>query len=296
MAGSFSRRGSTRARCHGGLLLLVLAAAAGCRPADPPRQYELTGQVLGVHADRQELTVRHDDIAGFMPGMTMSFPVASAELLKGRTPGELIAATLEVREATGRLTAIRSTGSAPLPSENQLAMTTAGLSEGDELPDVALIDQNNQRRSLLEWRGKLTLVTFTYTSCPLANFCPLMDQNFATIQRAAAEDPALKGNVSLLTITFDPEKDTPAVLAAHAKRLKADPAVWTFLTGDLVTIHRLAGRFGVAVIRKDGAVEISHNLRTAFVGTDGRIRRFYSGNDWTPSTVLGDLRGARAGS
>jgi protein SCO1/2 len=173
-------------------------------------------------------------------------------------------------------------------------MATGALSEGDEVPDAALIDQANRRRSLAEWRGKLTLITFIYTSCPLANFCPLMDQNFATIQAAVAEDPALAGKVALVTITFDPEKDTPDVLAAHAARRRADPAVWTFLTGDLVTIQRLAGRFGVGVIRPDGTAEINHNLRTALVGTDGRIRRFYTGNDWTPSTVLADLRTARA--
>jgi protein SCO1/2 len=122
-----------------------------------------------------------------------------------------------------------------------------------------------------------------------------MDQNFATIPRAAAEDPALKGQVKLVSISIDPEGDTPAVLAAYANRRQADPAVWTFLTGDRVTVHRFAGRFGVGPIRPEGATEITHNLRTALVGRDGRIRKLYSGNQWTPGDVLSDLRAAHAG-
>lgn len=276
------------------LALGWLAGASACTSAEPPRQYELTGQVLAIDAERQTLTVKHDDIPNFMPAMTMSYPVASRELLEGREPGELITATLEVQEATGRLTAIRRTGTAPLPSDGEVAMAAGALTEGDEMPDAALVDQSDQRRSLAEWRGTLALVTFIYTSCPLPTFCPLMDQNFATLQRAIGEDATLAGQVRLVSITIDPEIDTPNVLAAHAARLKADPAVWTFLTGDNVTIQRVAGRFGVGVLRAEGSKEISHNLRTAFVGRDGRIRRFYSGSEWTPSVVLSDLRAAAA--
>jgi len=272
--------------------LLLSVAAAACTRAEPPRRYELTGQILAVNVDRQELTVKHDDIPNFMPAMTMAYPVSSKALLDGRVPGELIAATLEVQNATGRLTAIRRTGTAPLPSESEVAMASGVLTEGDEVPDVALVDQSDGRRSFSEWRGHLTLVTFIYTSCPLPTYCPLMDQNFATLQRAIAEDARLKGQVRLVSITFDPETDTPKVLAAHAARLKADPAVWTFLTGDRVTVHRFAGRFGVGVIRPEGVQEINHNLRTALIGRDGRVRKFYSGSEWTPSTVLADLRSA----
>jgi protein SCO1/2 len=270
----------------------MLAVVSACTSPEPPRQYQLTGQVLALNAERQELTVKHNDIPNFMPAMTMTYPVSSKSLLEGRVAGELITATLEVQNATGRLTEIKRTGTAPLPSESEVAMAAGALVEGDEVPDVALIDQSDRRRSFSEWRGVLTLVTFMYTSCPLPTYCPLMDQNFATLQRAVAEDPRLNGQVRLVSITFDPEIDTPKVLAAHAARLKADPAVWTFLTGDRVTIHRFAGRFGVGVIRPDGQKEINHNLRTALVGRDGRIRRLYSGSEWTPSTVLADLRAA----
>jgi protein SCO1/2 len=166
------------------------------------------------------------------------------------------------------------------------------LEVGDPMPDAAFIDQHDARRAFSEWKGTPTLVTFIYTRCPLPTFCPLMDQNFATIQRAVAEDAALRGRIRLVSISFDPDHDTPAVLATHAARLKADPAVWTFLTGDRVTVERFAGRLGVGIIRPQSATEITHNLRTVLVGADGRIARIYTGSDWTPHQAIVDLRSA----
>ena len=286
---------SRRSLAHALSLLLPLAAA--CSQPEPPRQYELTGQILAVGEGKAELTVRHEDIEGLMPGMTMTFPVEPASLMEGRVPGELITATLEVSDSQGRLVAITHVGEAPLPENaNQIAMASGLLNVGDEVPDAAFIDQQDARRSFDEWRGSLTLVTFIYTRCPLPTYCPLMDQNFATIQEAVAEDPALAGQVKLVSITFDPAHDTPEVLAAHAARRRADPDVWTFLTGDQATIDRFAGRFGVGVLRQAEAAEIQHNLRTTLIGRDGRVLKVYSGSDWTPGAVLADLRAALAPS
>ncbi len=293
MAGWFRSGGRPAAAIVAGCL--SAAVLAGCSRREPPRQYPLQGQILAVHPERQEVTIRHEDIPQFMPAMTMTYPVATRELFEARVPGELVTATLEVVDSTGRLIAVTRTGVAPLPTGPDGAPIGAPiLVEGDEVPDAAFVDQADRRRSLAEWTGTPTLVTFIYTNCPLSNFCPLMDQNFSTIQRAAAEDPALAGRVRLVSISLDPARDTPAALAAHAARRKADPAVWTFLTGDRVTIDRFAARFAVGAVRDDASSEISHNLRTALLGPDRRIVKFYSGNDWTPNTVLADLRAVLA--
>lgn len=274
--------------------LLAAVVAGGCTQTEPARRYALSGQVLAVDAERRHVTVQHNDIPDLMPGMTMSFPVAEASLLDGLTPGDTIVGALEVNTSTGVLVAITRTGSAPLPEGTNAADLAAGILDiGDALPDAALIDQDDRRRSLSDWIGVPTLVTFIYTRCPLPNFCPLMDQNFATIQRAASEDAQLAGQIRLISISFDPDHDTPAVLAAHARRLNADPEVWTFLTGDRVTVDRIAARLGVGVVRPaDGGPAITHNLRTVLIGADGRLARIYSGNEWTPGTVLADLRAA----
>lgn len=276
--------------------LVVAVSACDAPPVDDTRTYEMTGQVLAILPDTNELSIRHDDIPGYMPGMTMNFPVASADLLRERVPGDLVSATLEIRGLTSRLTRVVKTGSAPLPEHTNAAAIAGGLLEpGDALPDVALIDQTDRRRSLSEWADAPLLVTFIYTRCPLPNYCPLMDRHFATIQRSLAADDTLRGRLRLVSVSFDPEFDTPAVLAAHAATLGADPAVWTMLTGDKVTIERLAARFGVGVIRgPSGATEITHNLRTALFDTRGTLVKVYQGSEWTPSGVLGDLRGLLA--
>lgn len=284
---------TTRLALAGGALAL-LASCTGA-PARPVKQYALTGQVLAVYDARQELAVKHDDIEGYMPGMTMSFPVATKSLMVGRTPGELIKATLEVNGLVGRIVTITHVGTAPLPDPNTAAMTEGILAVGDHVPDAALIDQQNRRRSLSEWIGRPTVITFIYTRCPLPNFCPAMNRNFAAIQKGLAADPALRGRVTLISISFDPEYDTPAVLAGFAATHDSDPTVWTWLTGDRVTTDRLAAKFGVGLIReKDTPAEVIHNLRTTLVDGAGRVVSIYSGSDWTPATVLADVRGVLA--
>jgi protein SCO1/2 len=275
------------------LLPLILAVGlSGCASSEPVKTYPIEGQVLAVDTERQQLTVKHGDIPGLMPGMTMSFPVATPDLLEGRQAGELIKGTLEVSNAVGRLTAVEHLGFEELPPESNAALMAGGLlNVGDDVPDTAFVDQDNRRRSLAEWRGSATLVTFIYTRCPLPNFCPLMDQNFARIQAEIVSDAALTDRARLISISFDPDYDTPAVLAKHAEALQARPSIWTFLTGDRATIDRFAARLGVGVIREDSA-GITHNLRTVLMGPDGRIVRIYSGNDWKVSTVLADLRDA----
>lgn len=277
-------------------LFAIGAGAIGlqlaCHQAPPAKQYELKGQILAVYDGRQELAIKHEDIVGYMPGMTMTFPVATQSLMIGRTPGELVTATLEVTNLAGKLVAITHTGTAPLPTNtNSGAMTEGILQVGDLIPDAALIDQSDHRRSLSDWKGTPMLITFIYTRCPLPNFCPAMNRNFASIQRSLAADAALTGRLNLVSISFDPDHDTPAVLAEFAAKHDTNPAVWTWLTGDRITTDKLAARFGVSVIRGDQtATDVTHNLRTTLIGADGRIVQIYSGSEWTPAAVLSDLR------
>src|SRR5207253_11382972 len=126
---------------------------------------------------------------------------------------------------------------------------------------------------------------------PMVAFCPLMDKNFAAIQQKLKDDPALKGRVRLVSVSFDPLTDTPKVLKAHAAKLGADPQTWTFLTGDRDEVDRFASRFGVSVARAmNDPRDITHNLRTAIIDADGKLITVYTGNDWTPDQVLAALR------
>jgi len=258
------------------------------------KRYVVVGQILVVSPDKQTISIKHQDIVGYMPAMTMTFPVATSDLMKDRVPGETITAVLAVDANGGRLVEITHTGNEPLPDRSNMASLAEGVLEpGAEAPDSGLIDQNDKRRAFSEWGGTPTLLTFIYTRCPLPNFCPLMDRNFATIQRVAGQDPALAGKFKLVSVTFDPEFDTPAVLKAHGATLGADPEVWTFLTGDRLTIERFAAKFGVGVVRDaDTPNEVVHNLRTVLIGADRKIIKIYPGSDWSTATVIDDLRAA----
>jgi protein SCO1/2 len=117
-----------------------------------------------------------------------------------------------------------------------------------------------------------------------------MDRHFATVQKAIASDPALR-DVQLASVSFDPVTDTPAVLKAHAAALGADPARWTFLTGDRDTIDQFAARFGVSLDRSlVDPLDITHNLRTAIVDAEGKLVKVYTGNQWKPEEVVADLK------
>ena len=97
----------------------------------------------------------------------------------------------------------------------------------------------------------------------------------------------------MLSVSFDPDTDTPAVLRAHAGKLQADASIWRFATAPRDTIDRFAAAFGVNVIREADAT-ITHNLRTAVIDPAGRIAAIYDGTDWTADHIVADLRRAVA--
>jgi protein SCO1 len=258
----------------------------------PAREYELRGQVLAVDAARQTITIKHEDIPQFMPGMTMPFKVRDGHLLAGRVPGDLVKATLVVEDGDAHLRTIERTGSAPL-NEPAPAPVVASLNPGDPVPDAPFVDEAGADRRLSDWRGRVLAVTFVYTRCPLPDFCPLMDRHFKTVQAEVTADDNLQGRVRLLSVSFDPDHDRPPVLAAYARRVGAEPATWGFLTGAREDIDRFAAPFGVSIIRNDPATrEIVHNLRTAIIDPSGRLVTILRGNEWTPKELMAELRKA----
>src|SRR5262249_5636006 len=140
------------------------------------------------------------------------------------------------------------------------------LQTADAVPDGRFVDQDGRRRDFRSFKGAAVVLTFIYTRCPMPAFCPLMDRQFASIQNKLKQDDRLRGRVHLVTVTFDPEADSPSVLRNHAKKLGADPATWTFLTGTREDIDPFAARFGLSVIRPNtDPNDITHTLRTAVI-------------------------------
>jgi protein SCO1/2 len=269
-----------------------LAVALSCTKA---REYPLKGQVLAVNADSGEIAVKHEDIQGLMPAMTMTFTVEDRAVLTERVPGDLIEATLLVTERQAALRGVRKVGFSKLSPPAAAAAATSGfelLKPGEPVPDQAFVDERGQSRRLSDWRGRAVALTFIYTRCPIPTFCPLMDRHFAAVQKTIQEDRSLNGRVQLLSVTFDPAYDTPPVLRAHAKKVGAQPDTWSFLTGERDDIDRFAARLGVSVVREQNAADIVHNLRTAVIDADGRLEQVFTGNEWTPAEVVSTVREA----
>jgi len=263
--------------------------AFACGGAPEGRRYPLTGQVMAVHAERDEVLLRHDDIPGFMPAMVMPFQVRDKRLLDNLGPGDLVKGVLVVGETTAVLATLEKTGFRPLPPEARAA-PASGLSLGDPVPDVRLVDSEGRERRLSAWRGRTLALTFIFTRCPLPEFCPAMDRRFREVQDLVRSDAELHGSVLLVSISFDPEFDTPEVLRKHAHALGADPALWVFATGKAAEVEAFGAGFGLTLAREGG---ITHNLRTAVVDASGRLVKVYHGADWTAQELARDLRAAR---
>ena len=269
--------------------LTLVALIAACNREPPARQYELQGQILGIEPARKEVLIRHDAIAGFMPAMTMPFTVKDGGLLSGREPGDLVTATLVVTDLNAHLSSLTRTGHAPIEAPAAASNTPHILLPGEPVEDAPLVDQEGKPRPFSGFKGHRVAITFIYTRCPLPEFCPMMDRQFVAVQKSIAGENDLR-DVRLVTATMDPEFDTPAVLSDHAERLKADPAVWTFLTGPPAAVTTFALQFGIFTEKDLGTgANLTHNLRTAIVDADGRIVNVRSGRDWTPADLVADL-------
>jgi protein SCO1/2 len=273
------------------LFTLFVVSCAKCLACSRAREYTLRGQILAVDRGRGEITIKHEDIRGFMPGMTMPFKVRDARLLEGREAGDLVEATLVVEDANAYLSSVERTGRAELTAAPPPRVDV--LEPGQRVPDVRLTDEAGTTRALSQRRGRIVVVTFTYTRCPMPDFCPRMDQQFKKVQSEILADTGMRDRVALLSVSFDPTFDTPQVLAAHAQRAGADPRVWHFVTGERDAIADFASRFGIAIIREgSNAADITHNLRTAVIASDGTLLTILNGNDWTPAELMRALRQA----
>ena len=282
-------------RCFLRLFLCAAFIFPACTRSDE-RRFTLNGQIETLDPPVKNLVVKHDEIKGFMPAMTMPYEVRDAKVLDGLAAGDLITATLVVETNGAYLTNIKKTGSAPLekkPPEPPNPSASSGfelLKPGEPVPDNVFVDQDGKKRPFASFKGTPVVLTFIYTTCPLPTFCPLMDRHFAALQKPLKADPAL-ASVHLVTVSFDPATDTPPVLKAHAKKLEADLSRWTFLTGDRDEVDHFAARFGVSVGRAmNDARDITHNLRTAIIDSEGKLVKVYTGNEWTPDQILSDLK------
>ena len=242
-------------------------------------RYRGDGMVLRVDASKPSILLSHRDIPGYMPAMTMEFAVRNPRLLSGLQPGTRVRFDLAVGKRQSHISRIelrQSTGS-------EAAFTASRptpLARGSLAPDFTLIDQTGKQIRLSDFRGRVVAIDFLYTRCPLPDVCPRLAANFARLQRRFGP------RVILLSITIDPQNDTPEVLAQYAKLWKANPESWHFLTGDPEAIRSVASAFGMLYFADEGSM--THTSATAVIGRDGKVAGIVEGSAYAVSQ-LGDL-------
>ena len=275
------------------LFVACLGFAASCRRSGSEKRFDLKGKVLVVEPDKRLVTVSHDDIKGYMPAMTMPFTVPSESDLKILAPDDQITATLVVDGSQAWLEDLIITRQSANPSSAMPGVVMA--KEGDEVPNFTLRNQDNREIRINNYRGKTLLLTFIYTRCPVPEYCTLMSDNFAQIERALGQDPQIYEKTHLLSISIDPAYDTPEVLrsygAAHTERYEKETfAHWEFAGGTSEQVKDIAQFFGLTYFPdKD---QIIHALRTVIVKPDGRVAKIYSGNDWKPEEIVEEMKKA----
>ena len=276
------------------LLLICLCVTMSCRRSNEVR-YDLKGKVVEVEPDKHLVTVSHEEIKGYMPAMTMPYTVHNDADLKILAPDDQITATLVVDGSEMWLEDLIITRQ----SANPAALATMKIAQpGDEVPNFTLRNQNNREIHIKDYRGKTLLLTFIYTRCPVPEYCTLMSNNFAQIDRVLGQDPSLYEKTHLLSISMDPSYDTPEVLrsygAAHTERYEKETfAHWEFAGGTSDQVKAIAQFFGLTYFpEKD---QIIHGLRTAIITPDGKVEKIYTGNEWKPEEVVQEMTRIKSG-
>ena len=168
---------------------------------------------------------------------------------------------------------------------------------GVEVPNFGLVNQDGQRIHLAQYRGKILLLTFVYTRCPQPDQCTLMSNNFAAIDQALQKQPDAFARTHLLTVSFDPDYDTPKVLrsygASHTGRYSDETFQhWEFATGTKDEVKGIAEFFGLRYYHDTESADeqVIHSMRTAIIGADGKVFKLYRGNEWKPEEVLDEIK------
>jgi protein SCO1/2 len=295
----------TKARSSLALFTLVLSSvviihsACGPRRSANEKRYPIKGKVVAVSPTDHTITIAHDDIGDYMPAMTMPFKIKNEADLQMVKPGDQLTGTLVVDDLSSWVEITSIIEGAPPLLQN--AEVPGEPKPGTAVPDFGLVNQDGKRIHLADYRGKTLLITFVYTRCPQPDQCTLMSNNFTAIDRELKQQPDLYDKTHLLTITFDPDYDTPKVMrsygASHTGRYSDETFQhWEFATGSKDEVKGIAQFFGLRYYHdtESDDDQVIHSLRTAIVSGDGKLLKLYRGNEWKPEEVLGELKSISA--
>jgi len=270
-----------------GVPFAELTALAGT--SANPATYSGTGVVMEVKAGEPTVVIRHDAISNYMAAMTMPFKVKDPGELDGRARGDKISFQLHVAESESWVDHIVKIGNVVLPA----ATIPAPAVSHHPLLDYKFTNELGQAVSLNDFRGQALAITFFYTRCPLPDYCPRLSKNFQAAEQKLEAITGAPTNWHLLSISFDTEFDSPAMLRAYGNSYQYDSAHWSFLTGPADKIGELARQAGVSFQAGDGTFD--HNFRTLIVDAAGHLQMvFPTGGDLSDQIVSEILKATAA--
>ncbi len=274
--------------------------SAAARDQTVATDYPLVGTVKKV--EPESLTIAHEAIAGFMDAMTMRFAYRDQKSRERLVPGDRVKGTLRVQRAKGIVRdyelinlVVTAKATAEDRDRERLEDGLVGprrLEIGEVVPDFVMTTQAGKPLKLSELRGKVVVLTFIYTRCPLPDFCPLMDRKFSELSERLVSVPKRAEKVRLISLSFDPEHDTPELLEKHAKMRGAVPPVWTYAVASHAELAKIAPALGL--FYQPGNGEVAHNLCTAVIDPAGKLARLEVGkepNNWQTADMLKTIFG-----
>jgi protein SCO1/2 len=259
--------------------------------------YPFKGKVISVERQDKLVVIAHEAIPGFMDAMTMGFKLKDERDFDRLQRGDRVQASLVVQGMESWLESLFITRPTnPDATDDEVLPKPLPMPKpGDAVPDATLVNHDGKSFRTSALRGQTVVLTFIFTRCPLPEFCPLMNMNFAKIARELTKTPAAASKTRLLTISFDPEFDTPPVLKKTRSAFD-DPnakfaVTWDFASGKKDEVRKLADFFGLSyAVKGKNAEDTVHTLRTAVISPDGKVARVFTGNAWTVEEMLAEVR------
>lgn len=260
------------------------------------KRYPIKGKVVSVDKEAKTAKIDHEAIEGFMDAMTMDFPIHADWVWDDLVPGAEIKGELVVDKAAKDPYWIENIGivAAAIPGQQAPPINEKFAQVGNPIPDFELTNQEGKQIAMKDFRGKALAMTFIYAQCPLPDFCIRMSTNFSDLANQLRSDPGAGDKVALLSISFDPARDTPAKLKQYGlgymgKDAK-DLGVWQLAVGKDAEVRKIADFFGLRYeVDPNDKTQFVHSLRTAVIGPDGIVRKILPGNEWTPKDLLREL-------
>jgi protein SCO1/2 len=253
--------------------LISFPAKSALSSGDAVRVFPAHGVVLEVKPENRIVVIKHEVVTNYMAAMTMPFKVKAAAELSGLQRGDEVDFELHVAADESWIAKIVKTGTVALPPLTNNAEMAAPPDEKYALLHYKFTNELGQAVSLIDFPGQALAIDFFYTRCPLPDYCPRLSKNFAEASHKLAAMTNAPANWHFLSVSFDPEFDTPEMLKSYGQLYQSDPAHWNFLTGPKAQIGELARRSGVTFESSDGT--INHNLRTLIIDASGHLQTVF---------------------